>query len=128
MLVVCQGFPLILLSAPLRARATRILSAQTHSYVQVQRRKQIFTFLLEGATTIAAVKKRIAVVAEQHSVEQAAEDCRLLVAATGVTTDDEASLASLVKEAGEGLSFNLVYSIGDDEYEPIDMVATQPEA
>jgi hypothetical protein len=94
----------------------------------VQRRKQIFTFLLEGATTIADVKKRIALVAEQHSVEQAAEDCRLLLEATGVTAENEASLASLLKESGEGLFFNLVYSIGDDEYEPIDAVATQPEA
>lgn len=98
------------------------------SYVQVQRRKQIFAFLLEGSATIADVKSKISSVANQHDIPEASEEAMLLHL-DGSPTEADTTLASIaegVRTSGtEGLKFNLVYSIGDDEYEPVEIVPTR---
>lgn len=104
------------------------LSLAPHSLVQVARRKQIFTFLLEGSTTIGEVKTKLSAVAAQHDLPEASEDARLLLA-DGKAAADDATLASLDKnKSPEGLSFHLVYSIGDDEYEPVEVEPTRQAA
>lgn len=102
----------------------------TNSLVQVQRRKQIFAFLLPGSETVAAVKTKISAVAAQHDIAEAADDAVLLLT-DGKRTAADATLASLAegvkKVATEGLKFHLVYSIGDDEYEPVEVVPTRTD-
>ena len=99
-----------------------------NSFVQVARRKQIFTFLMNGNETIASVKEKISAVASQHDIPEASEDSMLLL--EGKQTDADATLASLAANtkgaSSEGLSFHLVYSIGDNEYEPVEVEPTRP--
>ena len=95
-----------------------------HSYVQVSRRKQIFTFLLDGSSTIGDVKSKISAVVAQHEIPEASDESLLLL--DGKPTETDATLSSLAKAAG--VSLHLVYSIGDNEYEPVEVEPTRPDA
>eukprot|EP00977_Amphora_coffeiformis_P001448 scaffold294_cov221-Amphora_coffeaeformis.AAC.4 len=125
--------PLLLLSAfyPNRFLESFPMSSPP-VFVQVKRRKQIFAFLLDGNSTIADVKSKISAVAEQHDIPEAAEESRLLL--DGKPCADDTTLASVVADgsnkgaASEGLSFDLIYAIADNEYEPVEIEPTRATA
>ena len=101
------------------------------SFVQIKRRKQVFAFLLDGNSTIADVKTKISDVAGQHDIPEASEDSMLLL--EGKPTEDDATLASMAGDgnkgaASEGLAFDLVYALADDEYEPVEIEPTRATA
>lgn len=90
---------------------------------------------MDEKATIADVKAKISAVAAQHDIPEAADDCALLL--NGKLAETDATLASLVKEQqqgsttttmNDGLSFHLVYSIGDNEWEPVEVEPTRVDA
>ena len=89
---------------------------------------------MDGSNTIANVKANISAVAAQHDIPEASDDAMLLMGDDGKqtsTTEDDTTLSSLLAQAKkpqEGLYFYLVYSIGDNEYEPVEVEPTQTDS
>lgn len=85
---------------------------------------------MDGHSTIQDLKEKISAVASQHDIPEASDDAMLLL--DGARTQPDATLANLAegakKVATEGLTFHLVYSIGDDEYEPVEVVSTRQDS
>lgn len=85
--------------------------------MQVERRKQIFAFLMDSSDRVADILTKIQLVKDQHDIPDASDDAQLIMDNAAVAAD---TVLSSLTAAPEGLRFHLVYAINDNnEYESV---------
>lgn len=87
------------------------------SYLRLRRKNQTFFILCQPTQNVAFLKTQVEIALKDRD-EETTSDCMRLLDPTGTVMEDDDTLEGIANES----EFHVVFSIADDEWEPVDLV------